>query len=134
MMRAPSRVTILGQLFVNTVSTAAVVQLGDTGETKLTSRALAIQRAIPTYYGDELRFAAYSIFNRVPHIAEPYRVVQVRRCAVKPDINIGALESLGVAASSLLRVGSGGPLTSEVRIKHIRQFNNRTDREFTQDI
>jgi spore germination protein PE len=125
MMRTFSRCIQLGDLFVNTVSMAAVVQLGDTGETKHASRALAIQRAIPTYHGDELRFAAYSIFTRAPQAAQPYREVQVLRSDVQPDICIGSLETLGVAASSLLRVGCGGPLTSEARIKHIRQFNDR---------
>lgn len=123
-MSTQTRTTILGCMFLNTVSSSSVVEFGDSGEADLTSRVLAIQRAIPNYEEDEFRFAAYPIFFLPKLTLQPCTEVSFHSCSPSP-IQVGSIRSLGVSASSLLRVGCGGPLQAESRIKHIRHFNNR---------
>jgi spore germination protein PE len=125
-MSIPKRCTMLGALFLNTVSQSGVVQFGDSSNVKLTSRALAVQRAIPDFIADEFHFESYSIFYRKPLTLSPCVATQLHSNAAQSVIQIGTVEALGVSASSLLRVGCGGPLVSEDRLKHIRHYNDRT--------
>lgn len=126
-MSLQSRNTTLNCIFVNTVSTSGMVQFGDNQETNLKSRALAVQRAIANYEDDEFRFASYPIFSLPKLTLEPCVSVSFISCSPQPNANIrvGFVRTLGVSASSLLRVGTSGPIQAESRIKHIRQYNNR---------
>lgn len=125
-MSIQSRNTTLKCLFVNTVSTSGIVQFGDNQETNLKSKALAVQRAIPNYEDDEFRFASYPIFSLPKLTLEPCATVNFTSCSPASNSNfrVGFVRTLGVSASSLLRVGTSGPLQAESRIKHIRQYNN----------
>lgn len=124
-MSIQCRCTKLGSLFVNTISQSAIVQLGDSDSVKLTTRALAVQRAIPDSKADEFRFASYPIFFRPPFTIQLPPVTTFNSNSPLAEIRIDSVETLGVAASSYLRVGCGGPLKGETRIKHIRHFNDR---------
>jgi spore germination protein PE len=124
-MSIQCRCTSLGYLFQNTVSSAAVVQLGDNANTELKSRVLAVARAVTDYYSDEFRFASYSIYFRPNLTLQPNVDVTFQSCSPLSNIQVGSVESIGIAASSLLRVGCGGPLKAKSRIKDIRHFNNR---------
>lgn len=119
------RSTTLTSLFVNTVSSAGIVQLGDSEEINLKSKALAVQRAIPNFEDDEFRFASYPIFFLPKLTLQPCVSVNFRVCSTASNMRVASVSSLGVSASSLLRVGTGGPLQAESRIKHIRHFNDR---------
>jgi len=118
-----SRVSRVGCLFVNTVSQASALQCGDNRVSNLRSRAIAVQRAIPNYVKDEARFASYALFTlprlRLRTCAE-VDFVAVDRC---PSIDIGSVASLGVSASSVLRIGVTERVAAETRILHIRHFN-----------
>ncbi|WP_373230526.1 spore germination protein GerPE [Cohnella sp.] len=124
-MSIQCRCTYLGCLDLGAVSLSSVVQLGDNANTKLTSRALAVQRAVPDFYGDEFRFASYSIFFKPKLTLQPSVNVAFQSRSPLQNIQVGAVESLGVSASSYLRVGCGGPLSAVSRVKNIRHFNNR---------
>lgn len=124
-MTIQGRCTIVGSLFLNTVSSSAIVQLGDHASVQLKSRAIAVQRAIPNFEKDEFRFAAYPIFFREAITLTPCRPIQFQSCPSTSNIRIGAVESLGVSAASYLRAGCGGALSAVSRVKHIRHFNNR---------
>ncbi|WP_130608115.1 spore germination protein GerPE [Cohnella abietis] len=123
-MSLTCRRTTLRCLFVNTVSTSGIVQLGDTCEVSLTSKALAVQRAIPDFQNDEFRFASYSIFTRPKLTLQPCNSVAFNSECPLSNIHVGEVRTLGVSASSILRVGCGGPLQAISRIKHIRQYND----------
>ncbi|WP_239613795.1 spore germination protein GerPE [Cohnella mopanensis] len=117
------RSTTLGWLFVNTVSSSGIVHLGDGKNNNLTSKALAIQRAVPNNIEDEFRFASYRIFGLPKLTLLPCGTVDFQSWSSFPSIRVGSVRALGVSASSLLQVGNGGPLQGVSRIKHIRNFN-----------
>ncbi|WP_256757134.1 spore germination protein GerPE [Cohnella sp. WQ 127256] len=118
------RCVMLSCLFVNTVSSSGVVQLGDSDKVTQFSRAIAVQRAIPNYEDDEFRFASYPLFLLPKQSLQPCKTVQFQSQSPFPTLQVGFVRTLGVSASSQLRVGNGGPLVAETRIKHIRQYNN----------
>ncbi len=124
-MSIECRNTAVANLFVNSVSSSSIVQMGDNGYSKLTSRAIAVARAIPNYVDDEFRFAAYPIFFLPRLTPKPCFTVSFQSRSPLSGIRVGSVRTLGVAASSLLRAGCGGPLQAEARIKHIRHFNYR---------
>ncbi len=127
-MSIQCRNTTLLSLFVNTVSSTGIVQLGDGDEADLKSKALAVQRAIPNYSDDEFRFASYPLFFLPKKSLRPCVSVNFQSRSPLPNIQVGLVRTLGVSAASLLRVGCGGPLRAESRIEHIRYFNNRVIR------
>jgi spore germination protein PE len=101
------------------------VQLGDSRKNDLSSKALAIQRAVPNNSEDEYRFASYRIFSLPKLTLLPCATVDFQSQSPLPCLQVGSVRTLGVSASSLLRVGNGGPLQAITRIKHIRHFNDR---------
>jgi spore germination protein PE len=124
-MSIQCRCTTLGYLSLNIVSSSGVVQLGDNTNTDLTARVLAVARAVTDFYDDEFRFASYSIFFRPNLTLQPCIDVTFQSCSPVQGIQVDSVDFIGVAASSLLRVGCGGPLQAKSRIMDIRQFNNR---------
>ncbi len=127
-MSIQGRNSTLDFLFVNTVGSTGIVQLGDGVETTLRSKAIAVQRAIPNYVDDEFRFAAYPLFFLPKKWLQPCVDVEFQSVSPLPNIHVGLIRTLGVSASSLLRIGLSGPIKAESRIKHIRHFNNRVIR------
>lgn len=121
-MKAP-RTTKIVTIFLNTIGSSSVAQFGDNGETKLKSRAIAVQRAIPTYEQDEARFASYDIFTRPLLQLNTGLAVEFRTDDSPPDIEIGCIDVTALSSSALLRAGCSGPLTAETRILNIRHFN-----------
>jgi spore germination protein PE len=119
------RNTTLGSLYVNSVSSSSIVQLGDNDFSTLSNKVLAVQRAIPNFEDDEFRFASYRIYFLPKLTLQPCVAVAFQSCSSLPNIQVGTVYLLGVTASSNLRVGCGGPLIAESRIKDIRQFNSR---------
>ncbi len=117
------RSTILIRLFVNTVSDAGIVQIGDGENTDMSSRAIAVQRAIANFEDDEFAFESYPIFYLPKLVPEAEVPVDFRSESPWPTLHIGSVRALGVSSSSTLRVGCSGPVQGISRIKHIRHFN-----------
>lgn len=122
------RTTAIGRIYVNTVGTSSVAHFGDNGTTKLSSRALAVQRAVPEYAHDETKFAAYRIFTRPLLELNTGVSVDFSKEDRESEIRIGCLRAVALSASSLLRAGVTGPFVARTRIKHIRNFNFRDRR------
>ncbi|MFC5467921.1 spore germination protein GerPE [Cohnella suwonensis] len=119
------RASIIGCVFVNTVSSSGIVQFGDGGASTLRTKALAVQRKISNYADDEFKFESYPLFYMPRLRLEPCDEVAFdSRSTDCPDIRVGWMYMLGVSSSSLLRAGSGGPVDAESRIKNIRHFND----------
>lgn len=118
------RNTTLGSLFVNSVSSSSIVQLGDNDYSNLSNKVLAVARAIPNFEDDEYRFASYGIYFLPKLTLQPRVAVDFQSRSPLPNIQVGTVYLLGVSASSYLRVGCGGPLKAESRILDIRHFNN----------
>jgi spore germination protein PE len=125
LMSLQCRNTTLGNLFVNSVSSSSIVQLGDNDYSNLSNKVLAVQRAIPNFEDDEYRFASYRIFYLPKLTLQPNVAVAFQSRSPLPNIQVGSVEMLGVTAASYLRVGCGGPLVAESRILDIRHFNNQ---------
>jgi len=122
-MNHDCRSTVLFSLFVNTVSSSGIVQLGDGDNTDMTSQALAVQRAVANVQKDEFFFESYPLFylpKLVPGAQVPVRFTSD---SPFPVLRVGCIYSLGVSSSSTLRVGCSGPVQGISRIKHIRNFN-----------
>lgn len=122
------RTTVIDRIYVNTVGTSSVAHFGDNGTTRLTSRALAVQRAVPEYAHDETKFAAYRLFTRPILELDTGIRVDFRKEDGVPEIQIGCLRAVALSASSLLRAGETGPFVAQTRVKHIRNFNYRDRR------
>jgi len=122
-MNHDRRTTTLFSLFVNTVSSSGIVQLGDGDNTDMTSKALAVQRAVANVQKDEFFFESYPLFyfpKLVPSAEVP---VSFRSESLFPVLRVGCIYALGVSSSSTLRAGCSGQVQGISRIKHIRNFN-----------
>jgi len=121
------RTTIVNSLFVNSVGTASMLQLGDNDVTDAENKVLAVAQAIPNYSEDEFRFASYPLFF-LPELKfkKPCVPVVMNSSSPCPEIRVGFIYVLALASSSVMRAGCNGPLKGLSRIKHIRYFNNRT--------
>jgi len=122
-MRKGQRTTRIATISLNTVGSSSVAQFGDNRNTRLKSRAIAVQRAISVYGKDETRFAAYELFTRPLLQLNTNMEVDFRTSGCSPDIDIGCIDVTALSASALLRAGCSGPLTAETRVLHIRHFN-----------
>ncbi len=123
-MITPQRTVVAGAVKLLLALDSSVMQAGDNESAFLRTHAIAVQRAIPHFQGDETRFAAYRIFFLPnPRPVEPPggRLLRTRPEA---EIRIGAIEVLALRSASLFRIGNTGALTADSRIHHIRHFNN----------
>ncbi|WP_139787268.1 spore germination protein GerPE [Cohnella massiliensis] len=123
------RTSVVKRVFVNTVSQAGIVQFGDTKrQSDQRNRGIAVQRAVPNFEGDEVKFASYPLFFLPrPKPGEPLDVA-VTTASDDGAIRVGRVSVLGVSTSSIFRVGCGGPHDALARVLHIRHFNDRVIR------
>ena len=123
-MTIERRTSVIGTVKVDASSNGSVAQFGDSREVRLTDRAIAVQRRIPDYEGDETRFASYPIFSlplpRMPEQPDDAIASRSRGNAIQ----VGTVRLLSMSASSYLHAGCTDRLTAQSRIKHIRQFND----------
>ncbi len=123
-MTDPSRFSVIGEVKINTADDACIVQFGDTFDSDTIDFAIALQRQIPNFHGDETRFASYPIFSLpLPRIQWPDDGILVSRSHGSP-IYVGAVRVIAIRASSYFQAGYVDRYTAESRILHIRQFNS----------
>lgn len=116
------RTSVVNRLKINDISLASTLQVGDLVEFIAHSKALAVQRQQSVYLGNEGNFEAYELFSKPipqPKIDEK---VQMEIHNFNPYIKVMNVRVIGVAASSLIQVGSTEEVKTEARIKHIRQL------------
>ncbi|MGQ5394094.1 spore germination protein GerPE [Paenibacillus sp. M.A.Huq-84] len=110
---------------VNTVSLASILQVGDNKLIKPVSKALAVQRNISMFKGDEGNFDDFGIFSRdLPLPLTENESVKVSFNNNCSRIQVGGIFVDGIAAASVLQIGSNKNIQAESRIKHIRQVIN----------
>jgi spore germination protein PE len=117
-----ARLSIVGDVNVDDFGSSGILHVGDHVATILKSRALAVQREVPMYYGNEGNFDAYPFFSRPFPVPQPPEPVTMSVDNWGSFIRVGSIRILGVASSSLLQIGSNCSTQAEVRIKHFRQF------------
>ncbi|AZN42125.1 spore germination protein GerPE [Paenibacillus albus] len=125
----PVRTSEVGGIYVNTVGTASVVQIGDRAEVNASLRALAVQRASDHLISGNVYFESYDIFDRdtptmntlINELDTEPDYVRTTNCL--PTISVGCIEIIAVSSAALLLVGNGLKMKGEARVKHVRQFS-----------
>jgi spore germination protein PE len=117
-----ARTSVVNQINIHAVTLSSTVQVGDNVVVKPRSRAIAVQREIPIFLGDEGGFSNYPLFSRP--IPQPIVTEDVKMTVLNesPLIKVGQIEILSVAASSVFQVGTNQRIDAESRIKHFRQL------------
>jgi spore germination protein PE len=116
------RTSSVDELNVKIAAFASTIQLGDSCIINGYSRALAVQREVETFYGNEGNFSSYHVFSEpipLPVINEnlPYMSHNLN-----PIIKVKKIGIIGISSASILHVGNSKDISMEVRVKHIRQL------------
>ncbi|MGP4079570.1 spore germination protein GerPE [Pseudalkalibacillus sp. R45] len=115
------RTSVVQYLDIISVVTSSVIQVGDTKILTPTSLALAVQRQESIYDEDEHTFDMYPMFS-APLPPLSYDCIPVNTVNEAPAIHVNSINIIGVAASSVVRIGNTDFVSSDSRVKHIRQF------------
>lgn len=119
---APLRPSVVGDLFVASVSAASIVLLGDGSISDSRARAIAVKREFPTYLGNEGDFERYPLFRAT--IPEPmsFESADVRFVPDGSAIVVGRVSVLAGSSSAIVQIGSNGAISNESRQKQFRQL------------
>ncbi|WP_127530076.1 spore germination protein GerPE [Paenibacillus kobensis] len=116
-------------IYVNTLSQAGMLQIGDRSESNAVLRALAVQRQEDHPYAGDVFFESYVIFDRpIPAFIDandPDSFVVTHRWNACPVISVGCISITSAGAAAQIVIGTGQTHRSEARIKHIRQYKGR---------
>lgn len=117
------RVSVVGCLDIGSIQFASVLGVGDAVTLRPRSLALAVQRQVSEFFGNEGNFAEFPIFTRQmkepPELEEPVFMKIENR---EREIRVGCIDVLGVSASSHIQIGSVCSIDADARVKHIRQL------------
>jgi spore germination protein PE len=116
------RKSVVKNINIHAVTLSSIFQVGDNLVVKPRSRAIAVQREIPIFLGNEGGFSNYPLFSRPipqPVITEDVRMTVMNK---SPLIKVEQIEILSIAASSVFQVGSNQRIDTEARVKHFRQL------------
>ncbi|MFC5450773.1 spore germination protein GerPE [Paenibacillus aestuarii] len=116
-----ARISIVDSVDINGISSSSILHIGDHVRTELHTQALAVQREIPYFYGNEGNFDVYPFFRRPFPVPQPPEPVQMTVNNWGSFICVGPVRILGVSSSALFQIGSNVTSQSETRIKHFRQ-------------
>ncbi|WP_309120455.1 spore germination protein GerPE [Paenibacillus sp.] len=121
-MNGRPRDSVVGELFVASVSSASIVLIGDGRIGDSRARAIAVKREYPIYRGDEGSFERYPLFRAA--IPEPPALypADVRFVPERSRIVVGRVDVMAASASAIVQIGSNGDLANESRQKQFRQL------------
>lgn len=116
------RISRVNDINLHSLSFSSYFHIGDSYFINAKSRALAVKREFPRFYGKEGNFSEFPIFSMqypMPVITER---VNMSVSNPNPNIFVNHIKVKGVSSSSVLQVGSSQTICAEVRIKHTRQL------------
>ncbi|WP_088105445.1 spore germination protein GerPE [Halalkalibacter urbisdiaboli] len=116
------RTSVTKNINVTNVSSGSIFEIGDSTGIRPRSRALAVQREMELFFGNEGNFEKYSIFTNpipVPNVDENIKMTKYNQ---SPFIYVNHIDIISTAASSVLHIGSTKTIDAESRVKHIRQL------------
>ncbi|NLP50000.1 spore germination protein GerPE [Bacillus sp. RO1] len=116
------RISRVNDINLHSLSFSSYFHIGDSYYINAKSRALAVKREFPRFYGNEGNFSEYPIFSMqspTPVITER---VNMAVNNVNPNICVNSIKIKGVSSSSVLQIGSSQTVCAESRVKHIRQL------------
>ncbi|TVY09535.1 spore germination protein GerPE [Paenibacillus cremeus] len=116
------RISVIDQVKVEDVTICSTLFVGDMKSFTPETRALAVQREIPTYNGNEGNLSQFSLFQAVLPRPSNQNPVHADIVNENPYIRVGAVKVLSVSTCSLYQMGSNVYIDCEARIKHIRQL------------
>ncbi|OZM57225.1 hypothetical protein CIB95_07110 [Lottiidibacillus patelloidae] len=123
MQEKNKRISDVSNIKVQSVNSSSVLQVGDSYKLKPFSRALAVQREVAIFLGDEGNFN-YNTFKEEIPLPEHESEETVKTTFINEleTIKTENVYILSLAASSIFHVGSTEIIESEARIKHFRQL------------
>ncbi|WP_426447439.1 spore germination protein GerPE [Paenibacillus sp. S-38] len=116
------RTSVVGSIRVIDIGYASTLLVGDLVDFAPVSLALAVQREIPRFYGNEGKFENFPLFVvpiPLPSADQPVRMTVRQSC---PRIQVDRVRVTAVSSSSMLQAGTLGSARAESRVKHIRQL------------
>lgn len=116
------RLSIVGNVYINDLGSSSIMHVGDNINTALKTRAFAVQREVPFYYGNEGSFKAYPFYQRpfpLPQPPEPFTMCVDN---LGSFIRVQNIRILGVSTSAVLQIGCNRITSAETHVKNIRQF------------
>ncbi|MCP8968243.1 spore germination protein GerPE [Ectobacillus ponti] len=116
-------VSVVGNITLLSIGLGSTLQIGDTNFLLLRSRAIAVQRELPIYRGNEIEFSDFDVFTDTD-LTVPKRVTDVRMNVVNvnPFLHVGSLEFSSTENSAVIHIGSVEYGQSNSRIHQIRQY------------
>ncbi|OIJ10089.1 hypothetical protein BKP35_13290 [Anaerobacillus arseniciselenatis] len=123
------RTSVVDYSRVINVSLSSIFHIGDSVQVTPVAWAIAVQRQLQLFYGDEGNFLQFPMFTMElpqPTIQEP---ITVNRYNASSFIKVNRIHVTSVAAGSVHQIGSTNYINSESRIKHIRQFHRDPNME-----
>ncbi|MFP5110880.1 spore germination protein GerPE [Bacillaceae bacterium C204] len=116
------RTSCVDNIIIKIVSFSSTVQLGDSCIINGLSSALAVQREIEFFYGNEGNMANYRVYSEPIPFLPINESFSYYRQNPNPLIKVSKIDITGIAAGSLLHVGNSRHISMEARVKHIRQL------------
>lgn len=116
------RISRVNEINLHSLSFSSYFHIGDSCYINAKSRALAVKREFPKFYGNEGNFSDFPIFSLQYPIPSVTENVNMSVSNPNPNICVNHITVKGVSSSSVLQVGSSQTICAEVRIKHIRQL------------
>lgn len=121
-MTFPVRTSVVNQVMINDIGYSSALNVGDLCDFSPVTCALAVQREIPVYKGNEGNLNSYPLFSSPLPVPKQERENIMSSQHTDPFIRVNTIEVLAVSSSALVQIGSIKSIRSESRIKHIRQL------------
>ncbi len=116
------RTSVVTSTKVSSISLSSVFQIGDSVQIIPRNKALAVQRQLQLFYGNEGNLTIYPIFTKeLPHLAS-VESITIQRYNQTNFIKVNHIDITSVSASSVYHIGSTCHIDAETRIKHIRHI------------
>ncbi|MDF2721222.1 MAG: spore germination protein [Paenibacillus sp.] len=119
-----TRISAVQQVIVREVGYSSFLFVGDCVAVRPVSRALAIQRQTPNFYGNEGSFEAYEIFSKPIPLPLDSEAVHMETVNRHPIIQVQKVDIVSISSSSVVQLGSNRTIEAETRTKHIRHLRN----------
>ena len=116
------RTSVVRRFKANAVGFASTLLIGDLGRFDSATHALAVQREVAAFWGNEGDLASFALFSRPIPLPPVDETVELVRVNTNPDIVVDEVRVISVSTASLAQVGSVRSIRTEARIKHVRQF------------
>jgi spore germination protein PE len=116
------RTSNVNEVDLLSLSFSSYFHIGDSCYINAKSRALAVKREYPRYYGNEGNFSAYPVFSMQSPTPVLTERINMEVTNVNPNIYVNHIKVKGVSNSSVFQIGSSRTICAEARIKHTRQL------------